>query len=114
MISTCSIAINETGRDSCIPIDLISSSGYNWVSKDKNRSGGGFEFFARDTINFQVRPDLNNSDIDILRTEIIKNKSKPFLITTWYGSPNDPMETLHKFENCLKSIDNKNKESTIL
>ena len=38
MISTCSIAINETGRDSSIPIDLISSSGYNWVSKDENRS----------------------------------------------------------------------------
>ena len=77
------LAINGTRMDSSIPINLISLLGYNWVSKDRNRSGGGIGFFIRNTIDFQVRPDLNDSDIEILTIEIIKNKSKPFLFTTW-------------------------------
>ena len=77
------LAINETRMDSSIPINLISLSGYNWVSKDGNRSGGGVGFFIRNTIDFQVRSDLNDSDIEILMIEIIKNKSKPFFITTY-------------------------------
>ena len=97
------LAINETRMDSSIPINLISLSGYNWVSN------GGVGFFIRNTIDFQVRPDLNDSDIEILAIEIIKNKSKTFLITTWYRPPNDPIEILYKFENCLKLIDNENK-----
>ena len=105
------LAINETRMDSSIPINLISLSGYNWVSKDRNRSGGGF--FVRNTIDFQVRPDLNSSDIEILTIEIIKNKSKTFLITTWYRPPNDPIEIIYEFENCLKLIDSENKESVI-
>ena len=39
---------------------------------------------------------------------------KPFLITTWYRPPNDPIETLHRFENCLQLIDSDNKESITL
>ena len=39
---------------------------------------------------------------------------KPFLITTWYRPPNDPIETLHRFENCLQLIDSDDKESIIL
>ena len=105
------LAINETRMDSSIPINLISLSGYNWVSKDRNRSGGGF--FVRNTIDFQVRPDLNSSDIEILTIKTIKNKSKTFLITTWYRPPNDPIEIIYKFENCLKLIDSENKESVI-
>ena len=53
-------------------------------------------------------------NIEILTFEIIENKIKPFLITTWYRPPNDPMDTLYKFEHCLKWIDLENKESIIL
>ena len=67
----------------------IAINGYEWVSKDRNRSGGGIGFFVRNTINYRLRSDLNDADIEIL-IEIIKNKVKPFLITTWYRPPNDP------------------------
>ncbi len=73
------LAINETRMDSTIPIELISLSGYTWVSKDRNRSVGGVGFFIRDTINFQLRSDLNDPNIEILTIEITKNKSRPFL-----------------------------------
>ena len=56
----------------------------------------------RVTINYRIRLDLNDIDIEILTIEIFKNKNRPFLITTWYRPPNDPMDTLYKFENCLR------------
>ena len=52
--------------------------------------------------------------IEILTIEFFKNKNRPFLITTWYRPPNDPMDMLYKFENCLRLIDNENKECIVV
>ena len=41
------LAINETKLDSNIPMDLISVEGYNWVSMNRNRFGGGVGFYIR-------------------------------------------------------------------
>ena len=65
-------------------------------------------------LNFRLRTDLNDPDIEILTIQICKQNVKPFLITTWYRPPNDPIETLYRFENCLQLIDSDNKESIIL
>lgn len=108
------LAIIESRLDSNIPNDLISIYGYSWVGKHRNRSGGGVGFFIRDTINYRIRSDLNDLDIEILTIELSKNKNKAFLIRTWYRPLNDPMDTLYKFENCLKLIDKEDKESIIV
>ena len=100
--------------DDSVPIESIAIQGYNWISKNRNRSGGGIGFFIRDSINFRPRTDLNNLDIEILTIQISKHNVKPFLITTWYRPPNDPIDTLYRFEKCLQLIDNDNKESIIL
>ena len=50
----------------------------------------------------------------MLTIQISKQNVKPFLITTWYRPPNDPIDTLYRFENCLQLIDNDSKESIIL
>ena len=63
--------------DGTIPTGLINIDGYEWVSKKRNRSGGGIGFFIKNSVNFRLRPDLNDTDI-----EIINNKVKPFFITT--------------------------------
>ena len=88
------LAINESRMDSTITNGMISIYGYSWVGKHRNRSGGGVGFFIRDTINYRIRLDLNDIDIEILTIEFFKNKNRPFLITTWYRPPNDPMDTL--------------------
>ena len=49
--------INETKLDSSVPQHLISLEGHTWVSKDRNRFGGGVSFYIRNSINFQVRSD---------------------------------------------------------
>ena len=96
---------------------MVTVHGYNWVSKDRNRfDGGGVDFYirSRNTISFCLRHDLNVDDIEILTIEIIKNRVKPFLTTTWYRPPSDTINILYKFQNCLKLIDNEDKESIIL
>ena len=37
-----------------------------------------------------------------------------FLITTWYRTPNDAIESLHQFENTFQLIDADDKESIII
>ncbi len=85
------LAINETKLDSDVPLNLISLEGYTWVSKNRNRSGGGVGFYIRNSINFEIRSDLNQNGIEALTIEIHKYKSKPFLVSTWYRPPNSPM-----------------------
>ena len=64
------LAINETKLDSNIPMDLISLEGYNWVSMNRNRFGGGVGFYIGSTIDFRIRPDLNTQGIELLSIEI--------------------------------------------
>ena len=109
-----SLAINETKMDSDVPLDLISLEGYTWVSKNRNRSGGGVGFYIRNSINFLIRPDLGLDDIEALTIEIHKYKTKPFLVTTWYRPPNSPIDLFAKFENILRLIDIEEKESIII
>ena len=109
-----SLAINETKMDSDVPLDLISLEGYTWVSKNRNRSGGGVGFYIRNSVNFLIRPDLGLDDIEALTIEIHKYKTKPFLVTTWYRPPNSPIDLFAKFENILRLIDIEEKESIIM
>ncbi len=108
------LAINETKLDADVPQDLISLEGYTWVSRNRNRSGGGVGFFIRNTINYRTRFDLNNQDIEMVTIEINKYKTKPFLISTWYRPPNSPIDLPTKFERILRLIDLEEKESIIL
>ena len=94
------------------PKELISIYGYNW--RDRNRHVGGIGFYIRDTLNYRVRSDLNNTDIEVLTIEISKYETKPFLVTTWYRPPNTPIEKFQEFEKILQYIDLEEKESIIL
>ena len=107
------LAINETRQDNSIPIQFITAQDYGWIYKHRNRSGGGVSFYIKDSINYRIRSDLNDPDIEILTIEIVKKNVKPFLITTWYCPPSDPIDSLYKFENCLQLIDQTDKESII-
>jgi exonuclease III len=69
------LAINETRLEPDFPKELISIYGYNWIGRDRNRHGGGIGFYIRDTLNYRVRSDLNNTDIEVLTIEISKYKT---------------------------------------
>ena len=100
------LAINESRMDNSIAPELITIHGYKWVSKDRNRFGGGIGFHIRNTINYCLRPDLIDNDREILTIEIIRNKvNKLFLITTWYRPPSDSISTLQGVPKKPKTIE---------
>ena len=68
------LGINETKLDSSVPQHLISLEGYSWVSRDRNRFGEGVGFYIRNSINFQVRSDLNKDDMSFLLLKLTKTK----------------------------------------
>ena len=96
------LAINKTRMDDSVPIQSIAILGYTWISKNRNRSGGGIVFFVKESINFRSRTDLNASDIEILTIQICKQNVKPFLITTWYRPPNAPIDTLYRLTHYIE------------
>ena len=51
---------------------MISTYGYSWVGKHRNTSGGDVGFFIRDTINYRIRSDPNDTDIEILTMKLLK------------------------------------------
>ena len=55
-------------------------------------------------------PTLNNDDLstenlECLVLEIIKPRSRPFLVSTWYRPPDTPMSLFNEFEELVNKID---------
>ena len=70
--------------------------------------------YVRNVIDFKIRPDLSDPDLEFLCIEIQKPRAKPFLISNWYRPPNSPIELFDKFEVLLAKIEAENVESNIL
>ena len=56
--------------------------------------GGGVAMYVRNVIDFKIRSDLSDPDLEFLCIEIQKPRAKPFLISNWYRPPNSPIELL--------------------
>ena len=98
------LCINETKLDSSVSNSEIYLSGYDVVRLDRNvngRNGGGVCIYIRSNLNFRIRKDLANKDLEFLLVEISKPRSKPFLVDTWYRPPSSPQESKLL---CLKKL----------
>ena len=76
--------------------------------------GGGFCIYLRKNLNYRIRDDLNNDDLECLIVEISKPRSSAFLVDTSYRPSNSPPERFNEFENVIDKIDAENKELYIL
>ena len=84
------------------------------VRRDRCRSGGGVAMYIRNVIDYIIRSDLSDPDLEFSCIEIQKPKAKPFLLSNWYRPPNSPIELFDKFEALLGKIEAENVESNIL
>ena len=58
------LSFSETWLNDTVSDDEIVIPGYNCVRRDRQeKSGGGVAIFCRDSINFTVREDLNNRQV---------------------------------------------------
>ena len=102
------LAINETKLDDTISDNEITVDSYNIIRRDRTvngRFGGGVCFYIRSNVNFILREELEIKPLEILSIEVRKLSSKPFVITTWYRSPNSSFDLFSHFDTVLRNLD---------
>ena len=78
------LSINETKLDSTVH-DSDYIPGFEIVRKDRSvngRKGGGVCIYLRTNLNYRIRDDLINDDLECLIVEISKPRSSVFLVGT--------------------------------
>ena len=92
-------------------------TGFEIVRKGRRvngMKGGGVCIYLRTTLNYRIRDDLINDDLERLVVKISEPRSSVFLVGTWYRPPNSLPERFNEFENVIDKIDPENKELYIL
>ena len=108
------LSINETRLDIAIGTDIVSIPGYDMVSKNCNREGGGVAIYYRSILNINDRDDLVPTDVEAVCLEIIKLKCKPILIASIYWPPNSKIEFFDGLKVLFQNLDNEQKELIIV
>ena len=108
------LSINETRLDGAIGTDIVSIPGYDMVSKNRNREGGGVAIYHRSILNIIDRDDLVPTNVEAFCLEIIKPKCKPILIAFIYRLPNSKIEFFDRLEVLFQNLDNEQKELIIV
>ncbi len=79
------------------------------------RNGGGVCLYVKSNLNFKIRDDLANKDLELIFVQIYNPRSRPFLVGTWYRPP--PSSALHVFplfQEIIDKIDAENSELYLL
>ena len=111
------LAINETKIDSSVNDNEIHLPGFEVVRKDRSvngRSGGGVCMYLRNNINYQIRDDLCDDQLECVVIEIIRPHSRPFFVSTWYRPPNSPQDIFRQFESLVDKVDSEQKDFYLL
>ena len=108
------LALSETRLDNTFTDSAVSIDDYTLIRRDRFRSGGGVAIHVCNVIDFKIRSDLSDPDLEFLCIEIQKPRAKPFLISNWYRPPNSLIELFDKCEVLLAKIEAENVESNIL
>ena len=104
------LTINETRLDESISNAEVNIQGYNLWRKDRFRYGGGVAIYTRDILIAREVSQFVPEHIESVCREIIKLKSKPFLITTVYRPPRSNANYMDELENYLHTLDKQDKE----
>ena len=76
--------MNETKIDDSISDNDIEIEGYIVNRNDRNRFGGGVAICIHNTIQFTLREDLKDLDLETITVELNLPFTKPIVLTTLY------------------------------
>ena len=97
------MAINETKTDNKISDQKIAIDGYYVERRDRNKFGGGVAMYIHNSVEYKIRDDLMNFEIECLTIQVKIGMSKPFLVTSLY-SPNNTTDHLNKIHSLIACI----------
>ena len=78
------ICINETRLGRTIQDEGVEITGYEIIRVDRNRNDGGVAIYLKNSISYNVRDDVVPDEAEAICLEVKKQKTKSFLISTWY------------------------------
>ena len=100
------MTLSETHLSQHIHDSEIEIDSYDIIRRDRNLFGGGTAIYIRESINYQVRKDLCDENLEIITIEINIQNVKPFIIVVWYRPPSANVQMFDLFETVLQKIDN--------
>ena len=111
------LIINETKLDSTIDNREVNIPGYEIIRNDRKingRKGGGVCIYIRCNLNYTLRDDLEVENLETLVIQVIKLRSNPILISTWYRPPDTPTTIFDNFEELIGKMDSTGHEIFLL
>ena len=79
------LALNETKLDESINCQITDIAGFKQVRLDRSRQGGGISLYVKDSIQYILRNDIPNNNLELLCIEVQPHKSKSFLLIACIG-----------------------------
>ena len=94
------LTFSDTCLDNTFTDSGVSTEGYSLVRHDRCRSGGVVAIYICNIINYKIRSNLSDPDLEFLCIQMQKPKGKQFLLSNWYRPRNSPVEldVFDKFE----------------
>ncbi|XP_063968654.1 uncharacterized protein LOC135157353 [Lytechinus pictus] len=108
------LTLSETHLNENICDTEIGLDNFDIIRKDRNRSGGGIAIYIKSSINYSVRNDITEYDLEMIVLEIKRLKVKPFFVVVWYRPPNSNVDKFNLFENVLLKLDRLKHDYVIL
>ena len=70
--------------------------------------------YVKSKLNFEIREDLVNNDLELLFIQISNPRSKPFLVGIWYRPASSALNLFSLFHEIIDKIDSENFELYLL
>ena len=78
---------------------------------DRIRYGGGVAMYIHNSVNYRLREDLSNSDIELISIQVKVCNYKPFIVTSIYRQPGIPVDYFNELDRLFHFIDAEDKEA---
>ena len=66
--------------------------------------------YLRNIINYQIRDDICDGQLECVFIEIIRLHSRPFFVSSWYKPPNSAQDVFRQFESLVDKVDSEQKD----
>jgi endonuclease/exonuclease/phosphatase family metal-dependent hydrolase len=84
------------------------------LEKTETGMAEAYSNYIRNSINYIIRDDLFDENLETITIEISKPKSKPFLINCSYRPPDTPLELFNNYEDLITKMDSESKEVILI
>ena len=64
------MTLSKTGLDNTFTDSALSIEGYSLVRRDLCRSGGGVAFYIRNVVDYKIKSDVSEADLEFLCIQI--------------------------------------------